>query len=299
MKPGILTLTTDFGIGRPLRGGDERASCWAWPRDTQIVDVSHTISPQNILEGAFVLAGIVDSFPAGTVHLVVIDPGVGTDRRLIAARLADQWFVLPDNGLITGVARTHHAQRRSGRSPIRRSAVPWSPTPSTAATSWRRPRPTCSAAATPPSSAPPVAEARHAAELRTHPRRVRLRGRGDLPRHFGNLITNLNATHLARPSRRRLGRRDRRGDASRACREPTARSRPAPRWHWWAARAGSRSPSSMAMRPGMLTAGAGTTVWFRRPNRSNRLVIRTGKGLRYLQSIRSARIRPPVSLQRP
>src|SRR5437764_15163933 len=44
-------------------------------------------------------------FPEGTVHLAVIDPGVGTDRRLIAASVADQWFVLPDNGLLSAVAR--------------------------------------------------------------------------------------------------------------------------------------------------------------------------------------------------
>src|SRR5262249_50136698 len=65
---------------------------------------------QNILEGAFVLASIVDTFPPGTVHLAVIDPGVGTDRRLIAARVADQWFVAPDNGLLSGVTR--------GRTPL-------------------------------------------------------------------------------------------------------------------------------------------------------------------------------------
>jgi S-adenosylmethionine hydrolase len=52
-----------------------------------------------------VLAGIIEAFPAGTVHLAVIDPGVGTDRRLIAASIAGQWFVLPDNGLLSGVAR--------------------------------------------------------------------------------------------------------------------------------------------------------------------------------------------------
>src|SRR5262249_32540878 len=45
------------------------------------------------------------AFPAGTVHLAVVDPGVGTDRRLIVVALADQWFVLPDNGLVTGAAR--------------------------------------------------------------------------------------------------------------------------------------------------------------------------------------------------
>ena len=51
------------------------------------------------------LAGIVDVFPKATVHLAVVDPGVGTDRRLIAAKVAEQWFVVPDNGLLTGVAR--------------------------------------------------------------------------------------------------------------------------------------------------------------------------------------------------
>src|SRR5206468_3501252 len=74
---------------------------------TQLVDVTHTIAPQNILEGAFVLAGIVDVFPPGTVHLAVIDPGVGTERRLIAVMMAEQWFVLPDNGLISALARSH------------------------------------------------------------------------------------------------------------------------------------------------------------------------------------------------
>ena len=83
---------------------------------TQFVDVCHTISPQNILEGGFVLAGIVDVFPKGTVHLAVVDPGVGTERRLIAVSVADQWFVLPDNGLITGVARGR-SPAGSGRSP--------------------------------------------------------------------------------------------------------------------------------------------------------------------------------------
>ena len=53
-------------------------------------------------------------FPKGTVHLVVVDPGVGTERRLIAAMFAEQWFVLPDNGLITGVARGRTARRDLG-----------------------------------------------------------------------------------------------------------------------------------------------------------------------------------------
>jgi S-adenosylmethionine hydrolase len=104
MKPAILTLTTDFGLVGPYVAALKGVLLELAP-GAQLVDVSHTISPQNILEGGFVLAGIVDAFPRDTVHLAVIDPGVGTERRLIAARIADQWFVLPDNGLLTGVAR--------------------------------------------------------------------------------------------------------------------------------------------------------------------------------------------------
>jgi S-adenosyl-L-methionine hydrolase (adenosine-forming) len=104
MAPGILTLTTDFGSVGPYVAALKGVLLELAP-GTQFVDVCHTISPQNILEGGFVLAGIVDVFPKGTVHLAVVDPGVGTARRLIAVAVADQWFVLPDNGLITGVAR--------------------------------------------------------------------------------------------------------------------------------------------------------------------------------------------------
>ena len=83
MKPGILTLTTDFGMGGPYVAALKGVLLDLAP-GTQLVDVCHTISPQNILEGGFVLAGIVDVFPKGTVHLAVVDPGVGTERRLIA-----------------------------------------------------------------------------------------------------------------------------------------------------------------------------------------------------------------------
>lgn len=104
MKPAIITLTTDFGLHGPYVAAVKGVLLERAP-GVQIVDVCHTIAPQNILEGGFVLANIVDAFPAGTVHLAVVDPGVGTDRRLIAVSVAGQWFVLPDNGLISGVVR--------------------------------------------------------------------------------------------------------------------------------------------------------------------------------------------------
>lgn len=104
MSPGIVTVTTDFGLTGHYVAAMKGILLGMAP-DARIIDVCHSIPPQNILEGAFVLAGILDCFPERTVHLAVVDPGVGTDRRLIAASIAGQWFVLPDNGLITGVVR--------------------------------------------------------------------------------------------------------------------------------------------------------------------------------------------------
>jgi S-adenosylmethionine hydrolase len=106
VRPGILTLTTDFGADGPYVAQIKGVVLGLAP-GTQIVDVSHAIGPQDIAEGAFVLAEVVEAFPSGTVHLAVVDPGVGTERRLIVVEARDQWFVLPDNGLIGEVLRDH------------------------------------------------------------------------------------------------------------------------------------------------------------------------------------------------
>ena len=107
-RPPLLTLTTDFGPRGPYVAAIKGVVLSIAPL-AQIIDVTHAVTPQDILEGSFVLAGVFDAFPAGTVHLAVIDPGVGTDRSIIAVSLEDHWFIVPDNGLITCVAR--------GRSP--------------------------------------------------------------------------------------------------------------------------------------------------------------------------------------
>lgn len=109
MASGIVTLTTDFGTGGPYVAAMKGVLLGLVP-GAVLVDVCHSVSPQNIMEGAFVLAGIVDAFPAGAVHLVVVDPGVGTSRRIIVVGAAGQWFVLPDNGLITGVAHNRELE---------------------------------------------------------------------------------------------------------------------------------------------------------------------------------------------
>jgi S-adenosylmethionine hydrolase len=96
----VITLLTDFGQKDGYVGVMKGIILGIAP-NVQLVDLSHEIEPQNILAGLLLLGQSVPYFPAGTIHLVVIDPGVGTDRRPIAARLGEYFFVGPDNGLIT------------------------------------------------------------------------------------------------------------------------------------------------------------------------------------------------------
>jgi S-adenosylmethionine hydrolase len=74
---------------------------WSIAPGASIADLSHEISPQDIAEGALILFRSAPYFPPETVHIAVVDPGVGTDRRPIAARLGEQFYVCPDNGLLT------------------------------------------------------------------------------------------------------------------------------------------------------------------------------------------------------
>lgn len=96
----ILTLLTDFGHKDPYVGvmkGQILKHCPA----AQIVDLTHEVAPQDVRGGSFQLEQSVDYFPDGTVHLAVVDPGVGTARKVIAVRTETARFVAPDNGLLT------------------------------------------------------------------------------------------------------------------------------------------------------------------------------------------------------
>ena len=96
----IISLLTDFGL-RDGYVGVMKGVIWQIAPGIQIADISHNISPQNFLEGAIAWGRTVPYFPEGSVHIGVIDPGVGTNRRPIAARLGSHYFVFPDNGLIS------------------------------------------------------------------------------------------------------------------------------------------------------------------------------------------------------
>lgn len=97
MSP-LLTLTTDFGL-RDAYVAAMKGTILAINPEAHLIDISHEITPHDVMEAAFVLGQAVPYFPPGTVHLVVVDPGVGTARRPVALRHDDQFFVGPDNGL--------------------------------------------------------------------------------------------------------------------------------------------------------------------------------------------------------
>ena len=100
----IVTLTTDFGLADGYVAAMKGAMLRVAP-GLRLVDVSHQVGPQDVMGAAFVLAQALPHFPDATVHLVVVDPGVGTDRQAVAARVArgdeTYTFVGPDNGVLS------------------------------------------------------------------------------------------------------------------------------------------------------------------------------------------------------
>lgn len=101
MPAPLLTLTTDFGAGSGYPAQVKGVLLSALP-DARIVDVSHEVPPFDVLAGALLLEACVPWFPAGAIHLAVVDPGVGTARRALCAVDAEgRTFLAPDNGLLT------------------------------------------------------------------------------------------------------------------------------------------------------------------------------------------------------
>src|ERR1043166_9777713 len=93
--PPILTLTTDFGTSDSYVAVMKAVLLRHCPA-ARLIDVTHGVPPHDILCGAITLERAVDGFPPATVHLAVVDPGVGTNRRLLVAQLRRQLIVCPD-----------------------------------------------------------------------------------------------------------------------------------------------------------------------------------------------------------
>jgi S-adenosylmethionine hydrolase len=209
MKPALITLTTDFGLCDSYVAQMKGAILTIAPNAT-LVDVTHNIPPQDCVAASAVIADAVGSFPLGTIHLIVVDPGVGTDRRAVAVEArggndgGELRFVAPDNGVLTRVLERRTigravrlAERRFWREPVSQTfhgrdvfgpvAAHWS-------------RGVDIAEFGPPLESPliqlllpePIGEGQ------------KLCGEVMRTDTFGNLITKISATHLPQDDRARL-----------------------------------------------------------------------------------------------
>ena len=137
----ILTLLTDFGTADYYVAAVKGTVLCLAPEAT-LVDISHQVPPGDVESAAFLLAAAAPSFPDGSVHLAVVDPGVGSGRRILAARTASALFLAPDNGLLAPLLEAPPTPPgRCGRSSAAISSGARRGRPSTAATAshrWRR-----------------------------------------------------------------------------------------------------------------------------------------------------------------
>lgn len=99
MRP-IITLTTDFGTADGYVGEVKGVLATHAP-DAELVDITHDIPPQDVERGRLTVARVWRRFPVGTVHLVVVDPGVGSDRAALAVQADERFVVGPDNGVLS------------------------------------------------------------------------------------------------------------------------------------------------------------------------------------------------------
>ena len=114
---GLITLTTDFGVSDNYVGV-MKGVILGINSSASIVDISHQVSPQDVLQGAFVLGTGVKYFPKGTIHIGVVDPGVGSSRDALVLTGPDGHFVGPDNGIFSLAMGEDSEGLATGRRPL-------------------------------------------------------------------------------------------------------------------------------------------------------------------------------------
>src|ERR671933_1568171 len=111
----LITLTTDFGLEDNFVGVMKGVIATYAPA-ARLIDLTHAVPPQDVAAGAFSLATAFAYFPPGTIHLAIVDPGVGSARRAIAVAAGGYYWVTPDNGLLGyALAALHDAGHLGGR----------------------------------------------------------------------------------------------------------------------------------------------------------------------------------------
>src|SRR5258708_22616330 len=132
--PPVVTFTTDFGSGSPLVAAMKGVVLAGCPTAT-LVDVSHEVPRFDVSAGAFMLFAGTRHFAGGSVHLAVVDPGVGSSRRRLIVQAGARFYIAPDNGLFAividevGVPAVPQPAPRPHRAPTLPRADPFSPSP--------------------------------------------------------------------------------------------------------------------------------------------------------------------------
>lgn len=111
MPKRLITLTTDFGTTDHFAGTMKGVILGIQPA-AQVVDITHEVRPFEIPDGAFTIAQAYSYFPKRTIHVIVVDPGVGSTRRPLLAEMAGQFFVAPDNGVLSMIFAREKAKVR-------------------------------------------------------------------------------------------------------------------------------------------------------------------------------------------
>ena len=108
MSRPIITLTTDFGSADSLVGSMKGVILTIQP-DAEIIDITHNVLPYDLLDGALAIGTAYKFFPPRTIHIVVVDPGVGTERRPVLATAGQHYFIAPDNGVLSMVYQSEES----------------------------------------------------------------------------------------------------------------------------------------------------------------------------------------------
>jgi S-adenosylmethionine hydrolase len=124
--PCIITLTTDFGPGEYV--SSLKGVILGINPEAKIIDLSHTVKPQNILQASYIISTTYHYFPDDTIHLVVVDPGVGSRRKAIIVKISSTYFLAPDNGVLSYIPaifnRRHTAKYKSDSGIVSRRKLP-------------------------------------------------------------------------------------------------------------------------------------------------------------------------------
>jgi S-adenosylmethionine hydrolase len=104
LRRPLITLTTDFGVGSPYVAA-MKGVIRSIAAEVEMIDLTHAVPPQDVRHAAQVLAEVTPWFPPETLHVAVVDPGVGTDRKIVYAEFGEQRYIAPDNGLLSLLAR--------------------------------------------------------------------------------------------------------------------------------------------------------------------------------------------------